>query len=329
MQSTFGAAMTSDRERKSAFAAEHDVPIPYLRRTRDYYAALGYGAPYRWACYSDVPFQPLLKPLSADPDHDRHHGGPVPTRTRAIRVPARPTMRRPSSTPSTRATRRRATICASRTSPSTGSTRPPRTRPPTFRWPSCAAAAASGRIGSHRRRASMGTDQSQPAHDARGRWSGDRRPAARPTASMPRSWCPIVPSATRASASSPGCWRRAASPPSSWAAPRTSWSTSACRASCSPTSRSATQPAGRTIRASHAFTLELALSVLETSAGGAHDRAIAAALERQSRLEARLQQRRTALAGRDRAPAGRIRSRQDASQTVARGGRHHQRRSTR
>jgi hypothetical protein len=45
------------------FAPEHDAPIPYLARIRDYYQALGYGAPYRWAHYADVPFAPLKKPL--------------------------------------------------------------------------------------------------------------------------------------------------------------------------------------------------------------------------------------------------------------------------
>jgi hypothetical protein len=35
-----------------------------MGRTRDYYAALGYGEPYRWAHYSDVPFVALAKPLS-------------------------------------------------------------------------------------------------------------------------------------------------------------------------------------------------------------------------------------------------------------------------
>jgi len=39
-------------------------PIPYLQRTRDYYRALGYGAPYEWAHYVDVPFHPLGKPLA-------------------------------------------------------------------------------------------------------------------------------------------------------------------------------------------------------------------------------------------------------------------------
>src|SRR6266849_1603908 len=46
------------------FAPEHDAPVPYLTRIRDYYQALGYGAPYRWAHYAEVPFAPLNKPLA-------------------------------------------------------------------------------------------------------------------------------------------------------------------------------------------------------------------------------------------------------------------------
>src|SRR5262245_52636616 len=34
-----------------------------MLRTREYYLALGYGNPYRWAHYLDAPFQPLGKPL--------------------------------------------------------------------------------------------------------------------------------------------------------------------------------------------------------------------------------------------------------------------------
>jgi hypothetical protein len=45
------------------FAASHDVPIPYLQRIRTYYQALGYGAPYEWAHYAEVPFTPPAKPL--------------------------------------------------------------------------------------------------------------------------------------------------------------------------------------------------------------------------------------------------------------------------
>jgi glycine/betaine/sarcosine/D-proline reductase family selenoprotein B len=40
-----------------------DAPIPYMARTRDYYRALGYTEPYRWAHFEDVPFAPLPKPL--------------------------------------------------------------------------------------------------------------------------------------------------------------------------------------------------------------------------------------------------------------------------
>jgi hypothetical protein len=46
------------------FAPEYDRPIPYLKRARDYYRALGYDTPYRWAQFAEVPFQPLPKPLA-------------------------------------------------------------------------------------------------------------------------------------------------------------------------------------------------------------------------------------------------------------------------
>jgi hypothetical protein len=46
----------------SVAAEEHDAPIPYIQRTRDYYRLLGF-APYRWAHFVDVPFAPLATPL--------------------------------------------------------------------------------------------------------------------------------------------------------------------------------------------------------------------------------------------------------------------------
>jgi hypothetical protein len=46
------------------FTAAHDAPIPYRQRIREYYQALGYGAPYEWAHYAEVPFQPLKSRLS-------------------------------------------------------------------------------------------------------------------------------------------------------------------------------------------------------------------------------------------------------------------------
>ena len=38
--------------------------IPYMMRTRTYYAALGYDTPYRWASFPNTPFSPLRKPIS-------------------------------------------------------------------------------------------------------------------------------------------------------------------------------------------------------------------------------------------------------------------------
>jgi hypothetical protein len=51
-------------EDRFGFAPAHDAPIPYMQRIRDYYQALGYGAPYRWAHYAEVPFAPVNKPLA-------------------------------------------------------------------------------------------------------------------------------------------------------------------------------------------------------------------------------------------------------------------------
>ncbi len=43
---------------------DFDVPVPYMQRTRDYYLAIGYDTPYRWAHNIGAPFQPLTKPLA-------------------------------------------------------------------------------------------------------------------------------------------------------------------------------------------------------------------------------------------------------------------------
>lgn len=56
--------MTDSEEAGFGFAPDHDEPIPYRKRIRDYYVTLGFGAPYRWAHYADVPFAPFAKPLS-------------------------------------------------------------------------------------------------------------------------------------------------------------------------------------------------------------------------------------------------------------------------
>src|SRR3954453_8215673 len=55
--------MTAVSDGSPGFAADDDVPIAYMARTRAYYQAIGYETPYRWAHYTDAPFQPLRKPL--------------------------------------------------------------------------------------------------------------------------------------------------------------------------------------------------------------------------------------------------------------------------
>jgi D-proline reductase (dithiol) PrdB len=56
--------MTTTPEERLGFTSDDDVPIPYMARTREYYAAIGYTTPYRWAHYVGAPFQPLRKPIS-------------------------------------------------------------------------------------------------------------------------------------------------------------------------------------------------------------------------------------------------------------------------
>jgi len=56
--------MTNPIDDQPGFAPDDDAPIPYMARTRAYYAAIGYTTPYRWAHYVDAPIQPLKKPLA-------------------------------------------------------------------------------------------------------------------------------------------------------------------------------------------------------------------------------------------------------------------------
>ncbi|WP_315766589.1 glycine/sarcosine/betaine reductase selenoprotein B family protein [Bradyrhizobium sp. SZCCHNR2009] len=53
----------TDADDRFGFAPDDDVPLPYMARTRDYYLAIGYDTPYRWAHYTSAPFQLLKKPL--------------------------------------------------------------------------------------------------------------------------------------------------------------------------------------------------------------------------------------------------------------------------
>jgi len=54
----------SDAEKSPDIVEAHDLPVPYIKRLRDYYLTLGYGNPYHWVHYSHVPFCKLQQPLS-------------------------------------------------------------------------------------------------------------------------------------------------------------------------------------------------------------------------------------------------------------------------
>jgi D-proline reductase (dithiol) PrdB len=56
--------MTAAIDDLPGFAPDDDAPIPYMARTREYYQAIGYTTPYRWAHYVEAPFQRLRKPLA-------------------------------------------------------------------------------------------------------------------------------------------------------------------------------------------------------------------------------------------------------------------------
>ncbi|MCL5777530.1 glycine reductase [Limibaculum sp. FT325] len=55
----------TDATGNSHATGSEDEPVRYIERTRSYYAALGYGAPYVWARQPEVPFRRLERPLSA------------------------------------------------------------------------------------------------------------------------------------------------------------------------------------------------------------------------------------------------------------------------
>ena len=46
------------------FDLSHRIFVSYIDKSREYYIADGYENTYRWAHHEDVPFAPLMKPLS-------------------------------------------------------------------------------------------------------------------------------------------------------------------------------------------------------------------------------------------------------------------------
>ncbi len=78
--------MNDDIDAILGFSPDYDAAIPYMLRTREYYKAIGYTTPYRWAHYTKAPFTPLNKPLAqsrvtlvttaAPYQHDKGDQGP-------------------------------------------------------------------------------------------------------------------------------------------------------------------------------------------------------------------------------------------------------------
>lgn len=56
--------MLSRSEQLNDHRRMDSAPIPYMERTRAYYAAQGFENAYVWAHFDDVPFVPLVKPLA-------------------------------------------------------------------------------------------------------------------------------------------------------------------------------------------------------------------------------------------------------------------------
>ena len=159
------ASMTSERSSGFGFAVAHDAPIAYMQRIRDYYAALGYGPPYEWAHYADVPFQPLAKPLAQcrvaivttaapyQPDKgDQGPGAPYNAAAKFYAVYSGDASKEHD--------------LGSRTSRSTERTRRPRMPARISRCPSCVAPQARGRIGVGGAALPWPADQPQPPHHA-------------------------------------------------------------------------------------------------------------------------------------------------------------------
>ena len=72
--------MTAASDDQLGFAPDDDAPIPYMARTRDYYAAIGYDTPYRWAHYVERAVSAAAKAARPIPRRHRHHRGPVRSR---------------------------------------------------------------------------------------------------------------------------------------------------------------------------------------------------------------------------------------------------------
>ncbi len=56
-------AMTGDQTARGVDPT-HRTFVSYIDKSREFYQARGYANPYRWACFDEVPFAPLTRPLA-------------------------------------------------------------------------------------------------------------------------------------------------------------------------------------------------------------------------------------------------------------------------
>ena len=297
-------AVSSERSNEFGFAPGDDVPIPYLPRIREYYAALGYGAPYEWAHYAEAPFRPLRKPLAQSrialittaapyqPDKgDQGPGAPYNSAAKFYQVYSGDADGTPDLRIShvaidrqhTRATDIGGLLSAGGTAP--------RRRERTHRL---VAPRFHGAPTNRSHRTTLEIDC--PELVARCKADGADAAILVPNCPVCHQTVSLAARALESSGIATVIMGSAKDIVEHVGVPRFLFTDF-------PLGNSAGRPHDAE---SQAFTLELALKLLEVRAGRAHDRAVAVALERERGMEARLLQHRAPVAGRDRPPPRRF-----------------------
>ena len=311
--------MTSERGEGFGFALAHDAPIPYMQRIRDYYVTLGYGTPYEWAHYARVPFQPLKKPLAESrvtilttaspyqPDKgDQGPGAPYNSAAKFYKVYSGDTAKDHDLRVSHVGIDRKHT-----TAEDSGTW---------FPLPELRRAAARGRIGSLAPRFhGLPTNRSHrvtleidcPEVVARCKADGVDAAIILPNCPVCHQSASLAARALEESGIATVVMGCAKDIVEYVGVPRLLFSDF-------PLGNAAGRPKDAD---SQAFTLELALRVLETAPAARTTVQSPLRLERQPRLEARLPEHRPDVARGDRAPARRVRQAEGGRQEHSRGGR--------
>ena len=298
--------MTSERGQEFGFAPAHDAPIPYMQRIRDYYVALGYGAPYEWAHYARGAVPAAEEAAGAEPrvtivttaapyqpdKGDQGPGAPYNAAAKFYKVYSGDTAKDHDL---------RISPCRHR--PQAHHGRGPRHLVP------AAGAAPRGRARAHRRGGAAlprAADQPQPPRDAGGRLPGGGRPlqGRRRRCGDPARQLPRLPPEHQPRRARAGGGRHRHRGDGLRQGHRRVRRRAAAAVLRLP-ARQCRRPAeGPAVAGLHAGACPEGAG---DGARRAHHRAVAASLEQQSRLEARLPERRAHVARGDRAPPRRVR----------------------